>query len=389
MKRGFSLIEIVVTLAVVAVLLVMVFPDLRRIFQAGRQTTLSDLQNIKLAITGDPSQISRKARTSFGYVGDMGNIPSSLMDLIVQGNQAPYVYNQALQVGAGWRGPYLQVPMGAAGQFKPDAYGNDYIYNTTPYTSADTGVQVIAKITSIGADATPNTSDDLKIEIFQSETFGEISGLVKDQDFNYVGNCKMTINYPSNGISTSRQVLTDSTGRYSFSNIPYGIRSITIEPQLIYRSKSALTKGGAADDLSFQVTNYAMNAITLSSLAATISSDLPAYFEEVLLDNVSVWKFQNFGNVRAASGQVIPFPPRTLAGTNLPKDTLMISVQAPMTVLTDRVIGRLNQGQTMTVRIKGFNDTQTGGGHALGVAEVPIQVNFSDGSVAYFIPTPG
>lgn len=383
MKRGFTLIEVVVTVAVIAFLMAMILPYLPRVLQASRTTTLRDLENIKKGIMGDQTKVANKARTSFGYFGDIGKLPSSLNDLLAQGSQPGFVYNQNLQVGAGWRGPYLQSAQDMAGQFKPDAYGSAYIYDTTQYVSADTGVPVIAKIVSIGPDGVADTTDDLKIEIFKSEGFGQISGRVKDQDFNYVPNVKVTINYPNNGILSSLQTATDSNGRCVFSDIPFGNRSITIEAQLVYNSQSAFLKGKEGTDLSFQVTNYAMNAITINSLTAVYSSSPAAYFEEVLLDKVSVWKFQNFGNVRAASGQVIPFPPKTLAGTNLPNETLMISVQQPTIVFTDRIIGRLNQGQTMTVGIRGFKDAT---GAAVDMSGVPFQVTFSDGSVMSFIP---
>ena len=389
MKRGFTLIEIVVTVAVVTILLAMILPYLPRVFQESRKPTLSDLENIKLGIMGEPTKVANKVRTSFGYFGDMGRLPSSLQDLLIQGSQPGYAYNQDLRVGAGWRGPYLRALEGNPGQFKPDAYGNAYIYDTTQYMSADTGGLVIGKIVSPGADLTANTSDDLKIEIFKSEAFGQISGLVKDQDFNYVPNVKVTINYPNNGILSSLQTVTDSNGRYVFSDIPFGNRSITIEPQLVYKSKSAYTKGGGTD-LFLQVTNYATNAITINSLTAVYSSDPVAYFEEVLIGGVSLWRFQNFGNVRAASGQTIPFSSsKTLAGTNLPNETLMVSVHEPTIVLTDRVIGRFNQGQTITVRIRGFKDAQTGAGAGVDITGVPFQITFSDGSVASFIPVKG
>jgi len=387
MKKGFTLVEIIVVLAVVAILIAMVLPHMARIFQVSKNATLDDLETIKKAIVGDPAKGENKSRTSFGYMGDMGRLPSSLMDLLAQGNQPGYVYNPTLKVGAGWRGPYLQTPKGNPERFNPDSFGNDYIYDTTPYMSPDTGVQVIAKIVSPGPDLTPNTSDDLKIEIFKSEAFSQVSGSVKDHLFNYIPNVKVTLNYPDKGTLSNVQTITDSQGRYVFNDIPFGNRSITVEPHLVYQAKTAVTTS-AGVNLQFQVTNYSSNPVTVNSLKAVYSSSPVAYFEEVWIGGVCVWNYKNFGGVRAGSGQVVPFSSaQTITGTNLPNETVTVSLQAPRIELTDLIIGRLFQGQTITVQINGFKDAAGSGGNPVSVSSVPFEITFSDGSVAAFLPS--
>ncbi len=387
MKKGFTFIEIIVVLAVVAILIAMVLPYMPRIFQQSEKATLDDLDTIKKAILGDPTMVEKKSRTSFGYMGDMGSLPSSLMDLLVQGIQPGFVYNPTLKAGVGWRGPYLQTPKGKTGQFNPDAYGNAYIYDTTQYVSPDTGVLVIAKIVSPGADLQANTPDDLKIEIFKSEAFSQVSGSVKDLLYNYIPNVEVTINYSNNGTLSYVQTITDSQGRYVFNDIPFGNRSITVEPQLVYQAKTALTTS-AGVNLQFQVTNYSPNPITINSLKAVYSSSPVAYFEEVWIGGVSVWNYKNFGGVRAGSGQVVPFSSaQSINGTNLPNETVTVSLQAPRIELTDLIIGRLFQGQTITVQIIGFKDAPGSGGNPVSVSSVPFQVTFSDGSVAAFLPS--
>lgn len=387
MKKGFTFIEIIVVLSIIAILIALLLPYMPRIFQQSEKATLNDLAVIKKAIVGDPAMIGKKSRTSFGYMGDMGTLPASLMDLLVQGAKPGYVYNPTLKAGAGWRGPYLQSPKGTAGQFIPDAYGNAYIYDTTQYVSPDTGGLVIAKIVSPGPDLTANTSDDLKIEIFKGEAFSQVLGSVKDPWYNYIPNVRVSVNYSNNGTLAYVQEITDSRGRYVFSDIPFGDRSITMEPRLVYQAKTAFTTS-AGVNLQFQVTNYSPNPVTINSLQAVYSSSPVAYFEEVWIGGVSVWDYKNFGNVRAGSGQVVPFSSaQTITGTNLPNETVTVFLQAPRIELTDLIIGRLFQGQTVTVQINGFKDAPGSGGIPVGVSSVPFEITFSDGSVAAFLPS--
>lgn len=387
MKKGFTLFEVLVVIAVVAVLVTFSLTYLPRLFShESKQLTLENLEMIKKGMVGDPAQVENRVRISYGYLGDMGRLPSSLMDLLVQGAQPGYAYDQSKKAGAGWRGPYLRLPQGQAGQFNPDPYGSAYIYHQTQYASPDTGGLVLANVVSPGADLAANSTDDLRIEVFQTEVHSQITGAVKDRSYTYVPNVKVEINYPSNGTLTSQQVVTDAQGRYVFSNIPFGPRSLTVEPQLVYETGTALTSTQGAN-LQFQATNYSPNAVTVTSLKATYAASPAAYYEQVVVNGTTQWDYRNYGNVRAGSGQVVSFSSAvTAAGTNVSNLSISVSLQAPRVELTDIIIGTVFRGQTLTIQINGFKDASGSGGSPVDVTAVPFQVTFSDGSVASFVP---
>jgi hypothetical protein len=96
---GFTLIEAVIVLAILAVIIGMLAPMAIQFLTAERASALEEeLQAIYTAIVGNPE------KGVFGYVGDVGNYPASILDLIrqpVDANGAPL---------KGWKGPYLQNP---------------------------------------------------------------------------------------------------------------------------------------------------------------------------------------------------------------------------------------------------------------------------------------
>jgi prepilin-type N-terminal cleavage/methylation domain-containing protein len=91
--KGFSLIELIVVLIVVAVITAIILPLASSLMDVNRANeTFTELSRIHAAAVGDPS------RNYYGYIGDTGEFPSSLMDL-VQRPASATVY--------GWNGPYL------------------------------------------------------------------------------------------------------------------------------------------------------------------------------------------------------------------------------------------------------------------------------------------
>lgn len=87
--RGFSLMEVAVSVFIVAVLAAVIVPLGSSLIDSQRGTqTASELQAIYTGIVGDPQ------RNTFGYLGDVGAYPTSLMDLVSS-------------TATGWNGPYI------------------------------------------------------------------------------------------------------------------------------------------------------------------------------------------------------------------------------------------------------------------------------------------
>ena len=113
--RGFTLIEMIIVLAILSVIVGMLAPMAFQLFSSERASALEqELQQIYSAIVGDP------AKGIYGYVGDVGNYPASLIDLV----QRPVVNGQPI---AGWKGPYVQNARIENGVWL-DPFGRPYEY---------------------------------------------------------------------------------------------------------------------------------------------------------------------------------------------------------------------------------------------------------------------
>jgi len=385
-RKGFTLIEIVVVLAVLAILAGLLIPPAYRIFTRGQEKdTISALQNLKKAILGDPTIIMNEARVSFGYLGDMGTFPSSLQDLWVKGSQPAYSYDPILKIAAGWNGPYLDV--GTSDNLSGltlDQWGNLLVYDKTGGTDPTTNAQWVAKLTSYGPDEVSGTTDDLSLSIYNSEAYSKVLGFIKDSSGNPLQGASVTMNYPQNGVLVKSSSFSDANGFYMFSNVPYGNRSITVDPKLVYSTGSAITTGAAHDAVTFKVTNFSAAAITITSLKAIFDVTPTAYFEEVQVGGKSVWKFATY---RASSGDTINFSfPQTVLGGGAVANSVVVCAQSPVTQVPELVAGMIGKGATLQISLLKFRDAKTGGADAVNMAGVNFEVDFSDGSIVVFIP---
>lgn len=126
--RGFTLIEVVVVLAVIALLLGLLAPLAYQLFTAERSSAVeNEVQTIYQAIVGD----SKKG--VFGFVGDVGGFPESLRDLVVAPPNKP-----------GWKGPYLQNVRIENGVLL-DTFGRPYEYFLKAITSGPDRFAIISR----------------------------------------------------------------------------------------------------------------------------------------------------------------------------------------------------------------------------------------------------
>ncbi|MEZ4873143.1 MAG: prepilin-type N-terminal cleavage/methylation domain-containing protein [Bdellovibrionales bacterium] len=96
-NRGFTLIEILMVIVLVGILSVVsveVITD--SVDDAKFDETVDEMRAIQYAIVGNPKLRDKGARTSFGYYGDVGALPTSISDLITKpGAVAAYSVNDA------------------------------------------------------------------------------------------------------------------------------------------------------------------------------------------------------------------------------------------------------------------------------------------------------
>lgn len=130
-RRGFTLMEVILVLAILGVIAAMVVPQL-----LGRQRD-ANINATKQSIHG-----IEQAAELYALDHD-GNFPTTI-DMLLQ-NSAN---------SAKWKGPYLK----NSTQAPADAWGNFILYEY-PGPNHPTGEQ--ADIYSIGPDQTPGTDDDI------------------------------------------------------------------------------------------------------------------------------------------------------------------------------------------------------------------------------------
>jgi general secretion pathway protein G len=145
--RGFTLIEVIVAVAIISIMAGVIMPISYRIWEKREvEETRQAMRVLKQAMVGDPALYQGGIRTDYGFVGDNGELPEGLADLLADSG-----------VFAGWNGPYL-----AAG-FDPLDYDKDAWGEPLRYSAAFDafGRRVSASLVSSGPDRLPGTADDI------------------------------------------------------------------------------------------------------------------------------------------------------------------------------------------------------------------------------------
>jgi len=221
-RDGFSLVELLLVLVLVSIFGTLTYTQLKGTSDAGRfEVTRSRLDAIRVAVQGDTSVDKEGHRRHFGYHGDMGRLPSTLTELVTRGAQPAWAFNTYYGVGAGWRGPYVSTEVVGDISIDKDAWGNTFIYNTAPDP---------ATVTSLGADRAVGGvlyANDQTLNLPVSERHATLSGVLADGDTR-IASSTVEIRRPVNGTLTATNTVTTASGYFTFSSIPYGVRSLEL-----------------------------------------------------------------------------------------------------------------------------------------------------------------
>lgn len=383
-RGGFTLIEIMTVVGIIAAMAGMIIPlALRATSTMREQATIEELETLKKAIIGEARATIKGEEFSFGFVGDIGGVPTSIERLLTRGTLPAFSFDFILKIGAGWNGPYSVKKFGS--DITKDPYGNDYSYSTTPGTNVDLGVSYLARITSPGLDNSLGTSDDLTIQILEPEVRSDIFGFIKDSLGAGIPAVDVTIHYPSEGTLTTTTTTTNLEGFYSFTDIPIGDRAITVDPKLLYKSNTAITVAPTGKDLKFTVEDFSESAIIINSLKAEYNVTPAAFYEKIIINGVAVYNWPGVPTPRAGSGTIVSFSPITISANTVSKEPFLVRMQSNKVETADMVIGRFTTGGRLDIELQNFKDSPTDG-NAVDMTGVPFKITFSNGSVVVFTP---
>ena len=224
---GFTLIEVILVILLIGIMAGLAANLLTNTLDQARfdeaQKKMTVLSN---AIVGNPDLNTNGIRSDFGFVGDIGRLPTALTELVTQGALPAW----SAATGVGWHGPYVP------GDFaqNPDGYRTDGWGTLFTYTSA-TGV-----ITSLGSDAAAGgtgyaadfSTPDLTAPTDQR--VGTITGRVTDLLGNplaSVAGATVTVSVTNNpvvGVATTVSTTTGADGSYTLSPIIIGRRTVQV-----------------------------------------------------------------------------------------------------------------------------------------------------------------
>lgn len=223
-RAAFSIIELMLALMVLAILAqvsVTYFSDTSdgQRFEQTRQK----VDTLRSAILGDDTVDNEGRRKNFGYHGDMGKLPSTLSDLVAQGAQNAWSFSTYHGFGSGWRGPYVHSGFTGGAAVTHDEWGKTFVYSTALNPPS---------LTSLGADnkaGGTGTDSDIQTQFSFAQRMATVKGIVAMNNVR-LSNQSVQIRYPSavSSLQTFQTQVSDANGYFTFSSIPFGVRSLMI-----------------------------------------------------------------------------------------------------------------------------------------------------------------
>lgn len=218
-KKGITLIEILIVLSILGILILIVMPVVGRIINVYKfNATETQMKQLSEAILGNPAVNKENKRIEGGYFGDTGELPPTLDDLVTNVSGVP-----------GWNGPYIENNNGA---YKKDGWGNPFVYNSSAGT-----------ITSYGSDGVPGGSGyaaDITYQIYNP-----IGNLMSNIIHVYVRDAQdatltdtqvnVQIEEPFSGWTN----LSYTSGYFYMTNVPTGVRDV-IQTQILPAYQASL-----------------------------------------------------------------------------------------------------------------------------------------------------
>ena len=209
-QTGFTLIEIVIVIIILGLLSSIAIRQIgTQVDTAQYEQTKKELDQLALAIVGNPDIRTNGARTDFGYVGDVGALPPNLTALVT--NPGGYTT---------WDGPYID-PGPNGNDYLTDAWASAYVYSNTNIRSVGAGSNIDKLFAPNSTSLLSNT-----VEGYLVDAGNQPPGT------SYMDSVLVELIYPdgSGGLTTASTAL-NASGNFIFATVPVGnhlLRSIHI-----------------------------------------------------------------------------------------------------------------------------------------------------------------
>lgn len=210
--QGFTLLEMSIALAIIAILAAVATPMiLSRILESRVDATREEAQVLYEAMVGRESQ-----EGSFGFVGDIGRLPTSFVELAQPSGLPLYTVSTVRGVGMGWKGPYVNTGESET-DYLTDAFGR-------PYNGASTG-----QVRSTGPDGIAGNADDIvyppTAPIITGRVHVNVKSLVGKVILNDPPSYVVDLYYSDGGVQA---VVRDSSPPFRFDNVPMGLHAVQV-----------------------------------------------------------------------------------------------------------------------------------------------------------------
>jgi prepilin-type N-terminal cleavage/methylation domain-containing protein len=227
-QAGYTLIELLSAITIILVITYFGSHILSHSVDDSQfEETRIEMIAIRNALVGNPALKNSKQRSNFGYVGDLGGLPSAsqgIQALLSNPGLPAFSVDLTSRMGWGWNGAYLFSENTGKNPLY-DGWGNPYQY------SIENNQAVILSFGADGVVGGSGMNQDLKVIIPGTQVFGKIYGLIQNQNNTWNESADVEIFFPtSGGALTSKivHVAAGSMGYFATSEIPYGQRSLKI-----------------------------------------------------------------------------------------------------------------------------------------------------------------